>query len=212
MAGAQVWYLLCLVVEHVWFPDWENDESNAAAAFAVLAGVNGLLLLIATVLGVVGYLLWIHRATRNSLALGGGSSNATPLMAVVYWFIPIVNLLRPYQVVRALYETSAPEGPPTDPASRWTWSFPVWWGTWLVGSILNNRSARLSFSDDPAVRASALPLELALTPLVVVSAALAVMILWSIEARHRHLAESSNQSADRLRSGAHHDGGLRVGG
>jgi hypothetical protein len=176
-----------LVVERIWFPDWENDESIAAGAFALIAGSSALVALVAMVVGMVGYLLWIHRATRNSFAFGR-PVRTSPRMAVFCWFIPLVHLFKPYQVVRALYETSAPDGAPTDPAARFAWIFPVWWATWLVNSMLGNLSFRLSFSDDPGTQSSVFWIDLVATPFYVVSAALALTIVWSIEARHHELA------------------------
>jgi hypothetical protein len=188
-AGMQVVCAASLVVERLWFPDWDVDESMAAGVFGLVVASSALVALIAMVVAAVGYLLWIHRATKNSVTLGRGLVRTSPRMAVWCWFIPFVHLFKPYQIVRALHEMSAPEGVPSDPAARFAWIFPVWWATWLVHSMLGNLSFRYAFSDDPGEQSSILWLDLACTPFYVVSAVLALTIVWSIEARHHALVE-----------------------
>ena len=55
-------------------------------------------ILMAIITGII-YLMWLHRAYQNLPALGVTKLDATPGWAVGYYFIPILNLFRPYQTM-----------------------------------------------------------------------------------------------------------------
>lgn len=49
------------------------------------------------------WLVWLRRAYRNLALVGSKRSRFTPRQAVGYWFIPFVNLVRAYQVMKDLW-------------------------------------------------------------------------------------------------------------
>src|SRR5690606_25719047 len=62
---------------------------------------------------------------------GGGFTDHSPGWAVGYWFLPIINLIRPYQIVRELWYRSGSgialeAAPKSAPAL-----VSAWWGTWV---------------------------------------------------------------------------------
>jgi hypothetical protein len=65
--------------------------------------------------------------------------------AIAYWFIPIVNLFRPKQVVNDIWRGSDPELPAV--AHHWQ-DRPVpklfhwWWALWLLSSVVSNVAFR----------------------------------------------------------------------
>jgi len=52
--------------------------------------------------GIV-WLVWLRRAYRNLALVGSKRSRFTTRQAVGYWFIPLVNLVRAYQVMKDLW-------------------------------------------------------------------------------------------------------------
>lgn len=99
-----------------------------------LAMVASAFLLLGTLIGAaVPYLIWMHRTVRTGLAMGI-NVDATPGWAVGYWFIPFVNLVRPYRIVSALAHglggkaKTAPVGP--------------WWALWIGGNMLSSAGSR----------------------------------------------------------------------
>lgn len=60
----------------------------------------------AFVLGVVALLYWVYQACTALRSWAGRSTRFTPGWAVAFWFIPILNILRIYQVMRELWVTS----------------------------------------------------------------------------------------------------------
>src|SRR3954469_12141115 len=92
------------------------------------AGLSGLAFL-AT---VVVWCIWQHHAQANAAVLSGGPLRFTPGWAVGWWFIPIANLWKPFQAVRELWKASHGGGWQTIA----TWSLlGWWWATWLIGSL-----------------------------------------------------------------------------
>jgi hypothetical protein len=83
----------------------------------------------------IAYLVWVYRSYSNLPALGRASlSYDSPGWAVGDYFIPIISLFRPYQVMREtwaatrfpLNTSSAKQGP------RSCWLLRLWWFFWLV--------------------------------------------------------------------------------
>ncbi len=145
----------------------------------------------------IGFLIWFHRAHRNLPALGAKNLEYTPGWAVGGFFVPILNLFRPYKVAKEIWKASSPEVGVSDGVSwEYAASSPLlgfWWGGWIIGSFLGRLAARL------AVGAKELDDLIALTWLSVVAdvvsiiaALLAIRVVMLIDARqeekHRLLA------------------------
>jgi hypothetical protein len=52
-------------------------------------------------------LYWFYKATDNTHILGA-KGIFSPSMAVIWWFIPILNLWKPYQLVQQIWKASNP--------------------------------------------------------------------------------------------------------
>ena len=50
--------------------------------------------------------MWQHRAYANLRLIGSRDTEYTPGWSVGYWFIPIVNIFRPYQITSEIYRRS----------------------------------------------------------------------------------------------------------
>jgi len=141
------WLLIAAALIHIFY-----GACNVLQALVVSAMVNGfpsqLLLAASTTAnelreGVVGMLLaivcfgvvvvfatWTYRMNANIHALGSNNLRYTPGWAVGWYFVPIANLWKPYQVVRELWLASK------DPAG-WQTARSIkllswWWTTWLA--------------------------------------------------------------------------------
>ena len=111
------------------------------------SGLVGLLDFIAMVLCFILVGCWIHRASANAHVLSN-EMTISPGWAVGSYFIPILNLFRPFQGMKEAWMASH---------YRHSWqgeSAPgllvVWWTLWIVVNILNNISFRLSL-DNPDI-------------------------------------------------------------
>jgi hypothetical protein len=57
----------------------------------------------------VAFLIWLYGAYKNLSRLDVSGCRYSPLWAVTYFFIPLVNLFRPYQVAQELWKGSGPK-------------------------------------------------------------------------------------------------------
>lgn len=88
--------------------------------------------------GVI-FLVWLHRSYKNLLALRAEGLTFTPGWAVGWWFIPIMNVFKPYQVVKELWKASDPSFDLKN-ARSWkeapsTLLIPFWWAFWLLSTV-----------------------------------------------------------------------------
>lgn len=55
------------------------------------------------------FMIWVYRAFRNLPSLGVHNPRFSPGWAVGWFFVPILNLVRPYEVMQALWRDSNPD-------------------------------------------------------------------------------------------------------
>lgn len=79
-----------------------NDSSNNTYGFI---DTFPLIILIPI---IIITLIWYHRATKNIHSFGA-KEVTSPTMAVVWWFIPIANLWKPYKLTQQIWKASIPE-------------------------------------------------------------------------------------------------------
>lgn len=100
---------------------------------------------------VICYLLFVHRAMKNLYISNARGMSVSPGWAVGYSFIPFVNLVMIYRVMKEIWEASAdPERGRRDAPQLLGW----WWGLYLGGNIIGRISdmlaSGLSDGADPA--------------------------------------------------------------
>jgi hypothetical protein len=163
------------------FPEQEWETSFARAG--VIANV-GLGLYAAT---GIAFLFWAYRAYRNLHAFGVQGLQHSAGWAVGAWFVPFVNLVRPYQVMQEIYQASALDLDPAVPlhwAPRRSSLLSWWWAFWIGHSLLSVGVTTLGRSADTLalfVRASRWQLTADLAEAV--GAVLAIMVVGAITAR-----------------------------
>lgn len=81
---------------------WEAEFSAADIGGAVMVTVYIPLFVVATVF----WFMWVYRTYRNLPALGAEGLRFSPGWAVGYAFIPVLNLFRPFQVMRETWRAS----------------------------------------------------------------------------------------------------------
>ncbi len=116
----------------------ELDPLSALVAMLYLA------FLIAFLVSVVLVAMWIHRAHKR-LQEAGHALNFTPGWAVGWYFIPIANLVQPYNAMKELWNLS--HGEDEEFKNEGNGRLGLWWGMWLVGNIVSNISQRMVESE-----------------------------------------------------------------
>ena len=106
----------------------EADANDARQGTVAIAQI--LILIVAG----VSFLVWFHRAHKNLPALGAAGLDYSPGWAVGGFFVPFLNLYRPFQVMREIWKASDPHT--TDSGSwRTAPSSPLvslWWAFFLI--------------------------------------------------------------------------------
>lgn len=165
-------------------------EVSAAAADSNDTRVMllGIIYTLNFLLTVVFFLMWFHRAYRNLPALGADGLEHTPGWAVGGFFVPFLNLVRPFQIMREVWKASSPEVALTDGVSwQYAASSPllaVWWGAWLVSNVLGQLVFRFSSDAKRAEDFITLSyLDIASSFVTIIAAALVILIIRTIDAR-----------------------------
>jgi hypothetical protein len=124
---------------------WSLDE---AARWAYSLTRNTLLIsqltLVVTI--AVTFMLWLYRARVNARAFGCRRFRFSRSWVTIGFFVPIVNLFRPLQVVSEVWQASDPRAIETSvewmsvPVPRLV---PAWWGVLLASIFLEALGAAL---------------------------------------------------------------------
>ena len=84
---------------------------------------------------VVLFLMWVHRVSRNLQTLGAHGQRFSPGWAVGWWFVPVMNFFRPYEVMEEIWQGS-------DGALSYGWRdrdvsqlLPWWWVLWIASWV-----------------------------------------------------------------------------
>ena len=126
-----------------------DDVSESALPFYLAYACVGLFFLPVFITTVVLFCMWIYRANKNARALGAEGMKTTPGWSAGWFFVPLMNLFKPYQATSEIYRASDPD------ADRSSWQtsavsplLAMWWALWIVSNILDNIGFRLSMRNE----------------------------------------------------------------
>ncbi|WP_324671005.1 DUF4328 domain-containing protein [Hymenobacter sp. GOD-10R] len=119
-------------------------NENEVLSWLTLA--TALALLGVTLAAVIYFFSWFRRAYAN-LQRAGCRTEHSNGWAIGAWFVPILNLFRPYSIMREIWDDThrlAYGTEPPRPLLGW------WWASFLVMSIMSRVSNSLSDQDKTA--------------------------------------------------------------
>jgi hypothetical protein len=117
-------------------------EANQAGSVANAIGTVAGLIMLAT---IVLWLVWQFRAQSNLRALGASNLRYSPGWVVGWWFVPVAWWAVPYLTMRELWKASNPDAGAIDwKSERDPPLLIVWWGAWIVRTLLSIVSATTS--------------------------------------------------------------------
>lgn len=110
-----------------------SDARVAAVAFAQTLGW--------VTCGVL-FLVWLRRAYTNLPVLGAGPLRFRPGWTIGAWFVPVLNLWRPKQIVNEIWRGSdgARETGVESRVPAWV---AMWWSAYVVGWMLSLHATRM---------------------------------------------------------------------
>ena len=162
-----------------------NDDRQAAI------GLIQIVVLIAT---ATAFLMWLHRVRRNLTALGVKGLRFTPGWSVGWWFVPIMNVFRPFQIVNEAWQASDPGAAGDDwPSARYAPLIGWWWVLFVISGFVGNYAARMLLRGDTASELIAASwVYVGSEGLAIPAAILAILLVRGInrrqEEKHQHLA------------------------
>jgi len=146
----------------------------------------GIFQLLLFALTVVAFVSWMYRAHTNLDSLRNNELKYTHGWAIGAWFVPFMNLVRPFQIVREIWNSSTPHGRSDDTPGL----LQAWWTMFILSTFIGNFAVRTAFSSETLedLRNTSLGF-LALDVTDGIAAALAIMVVLTIS----HLQQEKRQ-------------------
>lgn len=122
-----------------------NLDGGESIHFAYLfIGLISILEILLRLAVIVVFLIWLYRSFNNLSALKARNLEFSPGWAVGWWFVPFANLVKPFQVVRELWNESDPDFDEETGFLHTSAGTPEIIGFWWAAFLLSNFSARIS--------------------------------------------------------------------
>lgn len=109
-------------------------------------GSLGIAIMVVWFSVMVLFLRWTYVTKVNAIALGARDMKHSPGWSVGYYFIPILNLFRPYQALKETFQASHPGFKENWQEAPTPGILPVWWTLWLLSSVASRLAMRTSMN------------------------------------------------------------------
>ncbi len=121
----------------------DMEQADANDSRQQIVAIFHLLLIVAT---IVTFIMWYYRAYKNLHELKVLSLQHTPGWAIGAWFVPFLNLGRPYTIMKEIWENTQNFVVSKDDLIRPSSNAIIgwWWGFWLFSNFLSNISGRIT--------------------------------------------------------------------
>ena len=150
----------------------QDPRDGTSVALAVGLFLSSIGYLFVYVVAGVMFCAWLVRASKNARALGAQGMEFTPGWTAGWFFVPFLNLVRPYEAIKELYQASDPQSGATDWGAFEPPGFILtWWFSWIAFTV--GGAAAQNFWNLPWLTAI----------LGAISAILAIRVLVAIERR-----------------------------
>jgi hypothetical protein len=115
---------------------------EAATANDNREALMGIAFLVTYIVTMVFFGCWIVSAHKTVRSLGAEGMTISPGWAVGYYFIPFINLVRPYTAMKELWMASVD---PQHASSQTVPSFlSGWWALWIINGVVGQIIFRMS--------------------------------------------------------------------
>jgi len=126
--------------------------SESEAEFTdLMQGIAGLLGLIVYITSVVVFIMWFRRAYGNLHRMGISYLKNTESMAVWTWFVPFINLYKPFQIMSEIWLETQEKIKKLDAEyiiKSGTLLIALWWSLFLISGFLGRYVLQTSFKDE----------------------------------------------------------------
>ncbi|WBA42641.1 DUF4328 domain-containing protein [Hymenobacter canadensis] len=119
-----------------------TSSDSFAPVLVLLHGLLEIVYVAIMVLATVFFLQWFRRAYLN-LRLAGRWPEHTDGWAVGAWFVPFLNLVRPYTIMKEIWHDTNDMAGRTKDHTLVGW----WWAAYLVHSVITNAASKNTADD-----------------------------------------------------------------
>jgi hypothetical protein len=178
-------------------------SSGVTASSEMQQMMIGLLQLLVFFITAILFLFWMHRAYSNLKSFGATDLSFSPGWAIGYFFVPFLNLWKPFEAMSEIWKASDPNTR-VDASGQWKSAatgalLNAWWIMWLVSNIAGQVVMRTSLeADQPAEIMSATRVAMIADLLGVFSAILALLVVSEVtrrqEEKHRQTVAAAQPS------------------
>jgi heme/copper-type cytochrome/quinol oxidase subunit 3 len=116
--------------------DWADAE---ATSNDTRQGTIGLVQFALFIAGAVVFIRWMYGAYQNLDLVAPGERRYSAGWAIGSWFVPIMNLFRPKQMINDIWRAGGRDTEDAQPG----FLLLSWWLLWLLSSWIVNAAARL---------------------------------------------------------------------
>jgi hypothetical protein len=183
-------YLLEMIYNLIfitYFPHLGDSENLTESELVMSLAALGLIVVkvVAYIASIVFFLMWLYRAYKNLEALKIRNLDSSAGWAVGYWFIPIVNLFKPFKIVSEVYNGSDPEIAKagygfSDTTTTSTIGF--WWACWVFSNIASRIASGIEKAAKDVTETSVMVYVVALA-LGIMAGILLIFIIRDIDSR-----------------------------
>ena len=162
------WQLMDRVIAGEQVSDAEATASDDRQATV------GLVQFALAVAGAIVFIRWMHAAYRNVEVVAPAERRYRAGWAIGSWFVPIMNLFRPKQMVNDIWRAGGRDAQDARPGGLLL----GWWLLWLLSSFIVNTAARGLYGSetDDEIRTGSI-LYLISDAMTIVCAMLAILVV-----------------------------------
>ena len=114
--------------------DLTGMQQSAATSGLLTMGYTGYGQFAVFIVIVVLFLRLLYKAVQRAKSFAVPFTEVSPGWAVGYWFVPFLNLYRPFQVVKALFAAITQEAGPMAKPAAGEQLLSAWWAMFLISN------------------------------------------------------------------------------
>lgn len=131
------------------FQNNENVTEQMISSNDLREQIIGILYLAVSIASAATFIQWFRRAYYN-LGIREGTVHSEE-WAVWSWFVPIISLYRPYQIMREMWESTTHlinEKTSDYYTESSTTILGFWWALWIISGYVGNYILKIAFDTD----------------------------------------------------------------
>ncbi len=129
------------LLEKVLLNDYEDSQLELNDTIGMVVGLSAVAIKIAA---VVFFILWFRRAYYNLHQVQGAFPSFEEGWASGSWFVPFLNLVRPFQIMRDVWTDTFRLSKDENASLPGISLLGVWWGAWIVRNVVGRYSFQMA--------------------------------------------------------------------